>query len=278
MAELVAELRRLGDPAGVDLASRLWCCQCNRLERRSGVVLAGWPRLCRSVACPSCRRWLARSWRDRAADRLAFADAQTCSLVTIMLARCGDLDAVRDAVRDLRVELRNLRDRRARVNRQWRDVQAVGLVELDAVAPHDIPLLPSQRRDVIEALPGGVSDDVVWLPHLHLAISAPHLSHGDVRHALEAQWPGVAGRVDLVPFRDRDAGAGAGGVVAYAGKHQMTTRLLDGVEVAWPLAWQARYWTWLHSMRCGLAPLRVRLGARRVASPLVPGAGSDHKM
>jgi hypothetical protein len=267
-SELITALRASGDPVQVDLASHLWRCQQGREDRRKGVPF-DWPPMCRSPACPSCRRWLSKSWRDRAAERMACADNNACHLITVMLARSGSLDAVRTLTRQLRTELRNLRDRNARTDLGWRSVEMVGQVEVDAFGPEDICLLPPQRRTVIEALPafGGscgyatYNQIVVWVSHIHIACHAPHLSAGELHGAFARQWPGDPRRVDVRPFREGEAGANAGAIIGYASKHEMRFALKDGFDLCWPIAVQAAYWGWLHGLRNGLAPLRLRVGA-----------------
>ena len=62
------------------------------------------------------------------------------------------------------------------------------------------------------------------------------------------------------PFIGGDAGYNAGAIIGYACKHEMRIKLKDGFYLCWPMAVQAAYWGWLHGLRNGLAPLRVRLG------------------
>lgn len=258
--DLVAALRDFGDD---DLAGRLWRCQQARKEKvtaqRTG-VRTGWPTMCRSVACPSCRRWLGRGWRERASSHFAAASGPACSHVTIMLACTGDLDAIRGVVRDLRVDLRNLRDRSASRSRRWATVAAYGLVEVDAHLRDDVMFLPPRRRAVVQELPYLGRGPVAWVPHAHLCFHHPRLDRAALREALSTQWPGAPGRVDVRPFDNGDADFNAGNIAAYAAKMRMTTTMLNGVEEEWPVTWRAAYWSWLCGQRAGLAPLRLRLG------------------
>jgi hypothetical protein len=264
-SELIAALRASGDPDQIDLAGRLWRCQRGREDRRKGIP-THWPPMCRSPACPACRRWLSRSWRDRAAERMANADNNACHLITVMLARSGSLDAVRTLARQLRTELRNLRDRNARTDWRWRSVEMIGQIEVDAFGFDDIGLLPPQRRNVIETLPafGGCAtcdQPVVWVPHVHIACHAPNLSEDDLHAAFARQWPGDPRRVDVRPFVEGEAGTNAAAIIGYACKHEMRIALKDGFDLCWPITVQATYWGWLHGLRNGLAPLRLRIGA-----------------
>ena len=263
VSSLIEALRSSGGHVEIDLAGRLWRCQQQRHERRRG-LRDRVDRPCRSVACEYCRRWRAREWRERAAEQMSSAENAHSSMVTIMLERAGELSAVRDIIRDFRVALRNLRDRRARADGRWRKFAAVGLAELDFLEPGDLPLLPSMRRAVISALPvrsHGDQGEVVV--HVHLAVSHPMIPRHAVERAFMQQWDG-AGRVDVGEFyADVDGPENAAGIIAYAAKHRMVTTFHAGVEMPVPMSWQARYWGWLHGLGCGLAPLRVRMTPMR---------------
>lgn len=119
---LVDALRHIGDDG---LAGRLWRCQRERAEKRIG-LLDRWPRMCRCVACPSCRRFLRSGWAEKVASRFQRADNADCSHATIVLDCVDDISRVIDVVRDLRVGFRNLRDRHASVSRRWASVSAYG--------------------------------------------------------------------------------------------------------------------------------------------------------
>ena len=271
-SELIGALRVSGDPSQIDLAARLWRCQQGRQDRRRGLI-SQWPPMCRSPACAYCRRWLSRKWQSRAAYRMAHADNNCCYLVTIVVARSGALDAVREIIRSLRTELRNLRHRNARNDARWRNVEMVGQTEIEALGPDDILLLPPHRRRVVDALPavGGSSgyatwdQMVVWVVHVHIACYAPGIHQYDLLEVLRGQWPGPAERVDVRPFLEGDAGDNTGRIIGYASKHDMRVKLRDFHDLVWPLSVQAAYWGWLHSLRNGLGPLRLRLGKMRCA-------------
>jgi hypothetical protein len=261
ITSLINVLRNSGGPVEFDLAGRLWRCQKQRQERRDG-LRDRVDRPCRSVACEHCRRWRGRSWRDRAAEMMVDADNDHSSMVTVMLERAGDWHSVRDVVLGFRVALRNLRDRQARADWRWRRVSAVGMVELDMLAVDEIALLPPGRRAVIEALPiRSHGEHLVLIAHLHLAVSHPGIPRHVVEAAFRQQWGG-AGRVDVRGFRDdAEAADNAAGIVAYASKFKMTATFDGGIETPVPVVWQAEFWTWLHGLGAGIAPLRVRMSA-----------------
>lgn len=263
ISNLITALRESGDPVQLDLAGRLWRCAKQRQERRDG-LRDRVDRPCRQVACEHCRRWRGREWRRRATEQMASADNDHSSLVTIMITCTGSLESIRDIIREFRVSLRNLRDRRAREDGRWRMISAVGLAEVDMVSPYDIQLLPPHRRQVIETLSATMhGDEIVHVVHVHLAASHPAIPRHVVKSVLSQQWPGN-NRVDVKPFRDEQGAAdNAGGVVAYASKQKMSVRYSDFTEFPVPIRCQASYFGWLHGIGAGLATLRVRMSEMR---------------
>jgi hypothetical protein len=276
---LIQALRISGWPAQKDLADRLLRCRQVRADRRRGVQpQPQWPWLCRSPACESCRRRLVRHGCARAAAYMAHADNDACHMVTIALMRGGTLEDMRAVITGFRAEIRNLRDRRARADGRWRSLAMVGQVEIEPLGVLDIPLLPPGRRAVAEVLPvrgdteAYVTHDqaVGWMGHVHLVCHAPELSGDELRAALERQWPGPAGRVDVRPLHPGCAAENTGAIMGYASKCAMRTKFRDGIEEPWAVAVQAAYWGWLHGLRRGLATLRVRLGPKRGRLPKAP--------
>lgn len=263
VTDLISALRQSGNPVEIDLAGRLWRCQRQREERRAGLTDRV-DRPCRHVACEYCRRGRAKDWRARAAAQMRNAHNDHASMVTIMLERVGDLSDVQAVVRCFRTALRNLRDRKIRDDGRWRSLEVIGLAEVDMLAVEDIPLLPPSRRAVITDLPvRSHTDGVAVVVHIHLVVSHPQIPRDLIERVFAGQWEGTA-RVDVRILRD-DAVASdnAGGIIAYASKHRMTTTFTGALDMPVPVAWQARYWGWLHSLRSGLAPLRVRISAMR---------------
>ena len=270
IGDLIRALRASGQPSQTDLARRLFRCQQARADRRAGHDV-GWRPQCRHVACEVCRRMSEKRAADRVRSRFRDVDPAHCHEATIMLARCGSLPAVRNLILGTRQELRNMLDRRGRADPRWRDVMLAGAIELDAMGPDDVGLLPPQRRAVVSNLRmHGAMDhatyghNVLWVAHMHLAIHAPGLSQAALHDALAAQWPGIKGRLKLQPFwAGVPASDSASRIVGYAAKHSMRLKL-DGGDackvVPWPMAVQATYWGWIHGLRNGLAALRLQAG------------------
>jgi hypothetical protein len=260
---LIAALRESGDPVQLDVAGRLWRCQRQRDERREG-LRDRVDRPCRHVACEHCRRWVGREWRERAAKAMADAENRSSSHVTILLACTGILEDVRPTVEAMRRALRNLRNRRARKDHRWKLVSMVGLAEVDIMAPEDVVILPPDRRVAVPALPVITTPrEVLYVIHVHLAISHPGISRDDIKKFLVKQWPGPF-RVDVKDFREMaEAPENVGGIIAYAAKREETISLNGDRKLDVPVAWIAAYWGYLHSLGSGLSSLRVRISAVR---------------
>ena len=266
--EVTALVEALWDLGDDRLAGRLWRCQRGRLDKREGRI-EGWPRMCRSVACPVCRRWLRRGWAEKVANRFSHVDNADCSHVTIVLDCVDDLSRMVDVVRYLRVAIRNLRDRYASVSRRWASVETYGMVEVDAHHAEDLVILPPQRREIVGALSSTGSGVIRWVPHTHLAVHHPDLDRYALRDALAIQWAGPVGRVDVRPFHaDQTPSENAHAITSYATKYKMATTYAGWIEEEWPIEWQALYWSWLSSLRAGVAPLRVSMGPRTGRSAL----------
>lgn len=261
--------------------------QAKRLTRcrDEPVSPAGWQRWsCKSPVCSACRRrHHVQPHQQRAYDRWVEADAnnEDCSLATIHLACTDDVDCVRQVTLAVRRALRDLRDRMSRVNPAWRNVEFVGVVEVAALYRTDIPLLLSGQADVISKLPCiGSTGEVVWMPHLHVAIHHPGVERLDLRRALEAQWPGSERRVHVVAFdQTKMPAANVADIVAYGSKAACVSTL-GGIEEEWPTALRAIWWTAIRRWKRGLEPLRVQIrpmGLRNQAGKLAPRQAGMNK-
>lgn len=273
LLHLLSALRKIGSPDAQHLADRLHRCRAGRLARRGDVASAlRWPWRCRSVACWACRSAITGRKSRQAHEDFEGRDNADCSYATIVLARVGDLSSIRDLVRGARRDVRNLRDTRSRlVGPRWRSVEFRGVVEVDAIHPMDTHLLEENRRELIPSLPQiGAAADVVWLPHMHLTVHHPGLDRAELHNALTRQWPGEH-RVHVRAFDlDNDASVNAWQTTGYSLKHRMSNKFRCTHERSvwvieeWPMSWQAAYYAWMHSMRRGLQPLTIRVGAMGV--------------
>lgn len=268
---LVKALRDIGE---IELASRVWSCAENRAEKRrlQSMALPGWTTTrgwrCDRLACPSCRRRAVNIERNAAAEIFEGMDNRDCSLLTITLARVGDLAMVRDVIQRAKQMLQQARRRLARADDAWAHLTVVGYVEVDAVATARLSERPPQVRSVIESLTMIGDGDTTWVPHLHLSVHHPGIDRSSLREALTKLWPGDR-RTDVQAFHStRSASRNASRITTYGLKHRHET-LLDTVEVEgqrgrvsepWLMKVRAEYYRWLCcSVRDGFRALRVRL-------------------
>jgi ribosomal protein S12 len=265
------------------LAERMARCRQSRAEKSRSrdlrsAVRQGWGYQCKTVTCSACRRaHHVRKWQRKVHARFAGADNELCSHVTVHLARVGDLDGVRGMVQSARRACRDVRDRQARQDCRWRTVEMAGLVEVDAMVTADVPLLLSDRAEMLPNLPlVSTTRSTMWLPHLHAAVYHPGVGRAELQAALESRWDGPH-RVDVKPFHDdKPAGENAADVFGYASKFDASTNT-HGIEEPWPAPRCAEWWDWLHSLQRGIDALRISLkpmGTRTPRSSAIPHAGT----
>jgi hypothetical protein len=112
--QVIARLIASGD---THIAARLMCCLSERQNRGNS-----WPWRCRSAGCWSCRRTLMRNWWRGMLAWGPQGQAWT-SLAVIPLP----IDRIA-GIRALRRGLRDVRDRRARLDARWRSVAFTGML------------------------------------------------------------------------------------------------------------------------------------------------------
>lgn len=270
--ELVAEFAASPVQDLQELAGRQVRCREARARR------AGWRDLrdavrdggswsCKSATCSACRRrHHVRPYQTRVYHRWVEIDAsnEDCSLATIHLALVADPGDLRAVVIEARRALRDLRDRTGRQQPGWRRVEFAGLVEVGAQYRADIPLLLPGQADVISQLPTvGSGGEVMWLPHLHVAVHHRGVAREDLRRALEAQWPGPERRVHVAAFDEtRMPAENAADIIGYAAKAQCTSTV-GGIEEIWPASLRAQWWAAIRCWGRGLEPLRVQVRPMR---------------
>ena len=279
LRELIGALQELDTQPALDLALRLKSCRSARIARRGDMVSAlRWGYRCRSVACWACARSRVKRKAGTVMRAFAEADNKDCSLLTVCLSRVLNLEALSQVVRDVRKDVRNTRDRCAIDNRRWHDVSLCGAVEVDAVGPEDVILLPPQRRALVPQLPiiGEGDGSVWWLPHIHLSVHHPALDRSELLQVFRTRYPGPC-RVDLKPFyaetQPQDgftaAEVNAFYTASYALVQVCETVMTDpygrdrAMSSPWPLAWQAAYFAWLHQCGRSLQSLQVMVKAKQ---------------
>jgi hypothetical protein len=295
LCDLLAALHQLDTSSALDLAERLNRCRAARLERRGDVTSAlRWPFRCRSVACRACCRSRVNRKADRMADAFQRADNEDCSLLTVCLSRTSDLEAISGLVKDVRKTIRNLRDRLAGRDKRWDSLTIQGAVEVDAVDSMDLMLLPPERRALVPTLPliGDANGYIWWLPHLHASVHHPKIDRAELRASFVEQFPGLQ-RVDVkafytdfwqVPEGCSEAEVNAFHTSRYALAQSCETTMDDpmdkgvAIHVPWPIAWQAHYFAWLHSVGRSLQALQVVMNPRGMRASNTPMSCSTYSV
>lgn len=268
-SNIISNLMSFGDDVSVDLADRLLRCQHERRARARAQALTGrpfqgWPIRCLSPACWSCRRSIVAKWQNRVRERFANAENDHCTLLTIAISRLGSLYPAQALAKKFRRDLRNVRDVQARKAAGWASVSMFGHLEFDALEATDVVRLGTSRQTLIPTLPvvGGAPDATLWVPHVHLVVEHPKVGRDELKRIFGEQWPGQ-NRVDAKPFdQDFDAPDNAAACVGYSLKFRSTTVFADATAIDWPVAWVAQFWSWLHSLRRGIQPLQINVGAK----------------
>ncbi len=109
----------------LEVAERLQRCQEERMSRRGGEAVRGWPWRCRSAGCWACRRAICQRWWQGVTLWPSDADPSVSLVHLPFVYQPGRL---RPAVRYHRRACRDLRDRRARQSHRWRLVAMAGMV------------------------------------------------------------------------------------------------------------------------------------------------------
>jgi hypothetical protein len=169
------------------VAARIARCQFDRTHRPSG-----WPWRCHSPGCWCCYRTVQYRWWRGYTEWLA---GQDTSLVLVPIT-----DEPFTAARRLRRGLRDVRDRRARLNGRWASVAMAGLV------------------DGIQAL---------------VLVQHDGLSRHQLRTVLETRWP-------MVTLYDRDAFTPSPALtVEHAAALACKRRGVEPLRIVVPAQWSA---------------------------------------
>lgn len=242
----------------------------SRLARCAG---PSWGRrfTCRSPSCPACRDRYIADQRRKALRRFRGAGNEELALVSINLGAVFAVDEIGPVMAKARRDLRNMFDRHRRKSAAWLDAELLLWLETDAVLSDDVALLGRDKQaQVFEfATVFEGRAEVIWLPGLHgILRSGPGLDFGQVRTALEAQFPGH-NRVDVAPFAKGKALSGnVGDVVNYALKNACATNLHDPATgmvraLPWEDAWSCEYYRWVHRWSRGFHSLRMTIRRKK---------------
>ena len=221
-------------PVADDLARRINSCVAERKEEwrwRAGGTRLEWLvfQRCGRLACPFCHPVVVRRAMAKASSAFSTAGNEHASLVTIHLARTGDLNALRDIIGDARRKLRDCRDAAARKWERWGGLQMFGYVEVGAVSEPDIQFLPPERQEAVLSSPmiSCMGADPNWLPHLHMLVRHEGIGRKELQAILTRRFPGSR-RVHVQAFHlDKDAVENAEAIIRYTLKRS-SLLILDG--------------------------------------------------
>lgn len=182
-------------------------------------------------------------------------------MASVLLGATKDVEQIGDIFLTARSDLRNRVNRQRRESRRWMRVQLVGWLEVDAVSPLDVPLIPPQRREALMALglPSAEDHEAIWLPSFHAVVWHPGVDWQEVRDVLSLQW-GAARQVHVQPAAQHlTAEQNIKNIVSYSLKHRCQTNI-GGVAMDWPASWLGQFYDWLHEWSQGFRRTRLLIG------------------
>lgn len=213
-------------------------------------------KFCNQPPCPRCRR----RYRGKQAKRLNewFRDQppEGMALMTVVLEPCVEVGEVFSTFDTARQAIRNLSKRRG-----WSGIQICGWLETDAVADEDMPLLGSDRRNLLADLGHAPPNDgsPLWWPSIHGIVALGGLAHQEFRLGLSSLWEAKQ-QVDVSPFYvETPVDVSVINIVDYCLKHRCSRSLL-GLKAPWPPHWIAEYYSSLYSHKKGFRGTSFNMG------------------
>lgn len=221
---------------------------------------------CRAPACLHCRRrHIAREQRvmQQWFGHYGNADLAFVTVVLEATTSVADLGYIISRSREAtRKRIAACRKKSAR----WNEVYVAGWHEVDAVAPDQVGLLPTQRRGLIEQLvPWSVAEGgPAWIGTYHSIMHLNGLAPQDVAAEFGRQWK-LAGQVDVQPFDvTLPVAENIDNIVSYANKFSGIVHLNDSYIEPWPVSWETTYFGWLQSaQRNPFEALRLHVGPKQ---------------
>lgn len=233
--------------------------------------------VCRSPACPSCRRRAIR--RQQKETRAIFAGIpnEELAFVSIVIGGTADIHDVALLLRKGQQDLRNRLRACRRLSSRWDNCAIRGWHEVDAVFPEQTPLLAKERADLISALAPISADQVgpTWFGTIHAIVYVGDVTIGEFSDAMRQQWP-LARQVDVRPFhRHQRVEDNLDRLVSYSLKFTCATDVPASVwggkmHDAWPPSAEAELCLLLHhGRRNAFEQMRFFIGqkANRAVAP-----------
>lgn len=246
---------------------------------------------CRKVGCAKCREKYALRQIAEVQNRFAAMTNEQMASLTIVFAAKGAVDEIADVYEAGRKKLRNLCDAMRRKSDRWADLEIVGWLEVDAVAPEDLDKLPPERRELLDAIDEAycvARGMPIWIVTMHGIAKLGDGRFGDFEAALSSTWRAPR-QTKLRPFHDdKTPDQNIANLVLYALKHDCCSTFWfqrdDGtfgeVDEAWPGSWRAAHYEFIESWSRGFQSTRINIGLRgkkrTVHSPQVEADPPHH--
>lgn len=235
----------------------------NKLER-CGVDWSGrFP--CRSPACVRCRHSHIRQEQRITADWFGTHDNSDLALVSVVLGGTSEIGDVSSMIASSREATRKRVTACRRDDPRWNGVYLSGWHEIDAVGAEHIPLLPPQRRGLVEQIAPMAFDrlEPMWLPSWHGIIRLNGLSADEVAFQFRRTWK-IERQVDVRAFDlNLPVATNLAKVTSYANKFDCSLSLIGRINEPWPIVWQTEFFGWLNSaQRNPFESLRMTVNQR----------------
>jgi len=219
---------------------------------------------CKLPPCPSCRSMYAT--RQRKALRRMFTDATNNdgATITIVVDLAFAPHEIEAQVAKVRKDLRNLVDAQRRKNSRWQSFRCIGWLETDALDPADLPLLGSERADLLTALGAGagLTKAPLWIPTVNLIARFDDLDWQEVQRAFSGQWRHERQALVTPFYAHLTVEENCNNTTNYALKHRCTINI-QGSEQDWHPRWMAEYYLWLSSWSASFKRTRFFVGPKR---------------
>ena len=220
---------------------------------------------CRSPACVPCRHRHIRQEQRITANWFGDRDNSDLAFVSVVLGSASRIDDVSAVIASSREATRKRVSACRRDDPRWNGVYLSAWHEIDAVGADHMPLLPPQRRNLVEQIASMASDQLapMWLPSWHGIIRLNGLSADDVACQFRRTWK-VERQVDVRAFDlNLPVATNLAKVTSYANKFECKVSLTGQIKEPWPVMWQAEFFGWLNSaQRNPFESLRMTVNQR----------------
>ena len=268
MDKLRAALIERGTKSSVSLAERMTRCAVDWNGHYE----------CRSPGCWHCRR--RHIAREQRVVQNWFGHLENADLgfVSVVVGATSSVDGIGDLIRKSRESTRKRIAACRAQSPTWNGVYLAGWHEIDAVGAHHLPLLPTDRRPLIENIAplSFGSNAPAWITTWHGIMNLNDMPVEQVAYEFRRQWK-LDGQVKVKPFHsDKPVAENLNFVTSYSNKFQSVVTLKDYRPEPWPFDWKAEFFGWLQGVqRNPFEALRFSVNPRLVQPTLPPQCDSS---